>query len=144
MKKRSNYSNKKAKNIRLKLSKYSRRRTLSFYKQGDFIDLCRGPHVPSTGKIKAFKLTKLAGAYWRGDSKNEMLQRIYGTAWANKKDLDAYLHRFEEAEKRDHRKLGKRFDLFHLQDEAPGMVFWHPKGWALYQAIEQYIAIGIK
>lgn len=112
---------------------------LSFYQQGDFIDLCRGPHVPSTGKIKAFKLTKVAGAYWRGDAKNEMLQRIYGTAWANKKDLDAYLHRIEEAEKRDHRKLAKKFDLFHIQEKAPGMVFWHPKGWAIYQAIEQYI-----
>jgi len=112
---------------------------LSFYQQGDFVDLCRGPHVPSTGKIKAFKLMKVAGAYWRGDSKNEMLQRIYGTAWANKKDLEAYLYRLEEAEKRDHRKLAKKFDLFHLQEEAPGMVFWHPKGWAIYQAIEQYI-----
>ncbi len=112
---------------------------LSFYQQGDFIDLCRGPHVPSTGKIKVFKLMKVAGAYWRGDSKNEMLQRIYGTAWASKKDLDAYLHRLEEAEKRDHRKLAKKFDLFHLQEEAPGMVFWHPKGWAIYQIIEQYI-----
>ncbi len=112
---------------------------LSFYQQGDFVDLCRGPHVPSTGKIKAFKLMKLAGAYWRGDSKNEMLQRIYGTAWANKKDLDAYLYRLEEAEKRDHRKLAKKFDLFHLQEEAPGMVFWHPKGWAIYQAVEQHI-----
>lgn len=112
---------------------------LTFYQEGDFIDLCRGPHVPSTGKIKAFKLTKLAGAYWRGDSKNEMLQRVYGTAWANKKDLDAYLHRIEEAEKRDHRKLGKRFDLFHQQEEAPGMVFWHPKGWTLYQQIVGYM-----
>lgn len=112
---------------------------LSFYQQGDFIDLCRGPHIPSTGKVKAFKLTKVAGAYWRGDPKNPMLQRIYGTAWANKKDLDGYLFRIEEAEKRDHRKLGKKFDLFHLQEEAPGMVFWHPKGWAIYQVIEQYI-----
>lgn len=112
---------------------------LTFYQEGDFIDLCRGPHVPSTGKIKAFKLTKLAGAYWRGDSKNEMLQRVYGTAWANKKDLDAYLHRIEEAEKRDHRKLGKRFDLFHQQEEAPGMVFWHPKGWTVYQQIVGYM-----
>ena len=112
---------------------------ISFYKQGDFVDLCRGPHVPSTGKIKVFKLTKLAGAYWRGDSKNEMLQRVYGTAWAGKKDLDAYLHRIEEAEKRDHRKLAKKLDLFHLQEEAPGMVFWHPHGWTLYQVIEQYI-----
>ena len=112
---------------------------LSFYSQGDFIDLCRGPHVPNTSKIKAFKLTKVAGAYWRGDAKNAMLQRIYGTAWANKKDLDAYLIRLEEAEKRDHRKLAKRFDLFHMQEEAPGMVFWHPKGWALYQVVEQYM-----
>jgi len=112
---------------------------LSFYQQGDFIDLCRGPHVPSTGKIKIFKLMKVAGAYWRGDAKNEMLQRIYGTAWATQKDLDQYLHRLEEAEKRDHRKLAKKLDLFHLQEEAPGMVFWHPKGWAIYQAVEQYI-----
>ncbi len=112
---------------------------LSLYKQGDFIDLCRGPHVPSTGKIKAFKLMKLAGAYWRGDSKNEMLQRVYGTAWANKKDLKAYLHRLEEAEKRDHRRLGKQLNLFHTQEEAPGMVFWHDKGWIIYQQIEQYI-----
>ncbi|MDP1681987.1 MAG: threonine--tRNA ligase [Burkholderiales bacterium] len=112
---------------------------LSLYKQGDFIDLCRGPHVPSTGKLKVFKLMKIAGAYWRGDSKNEMLQRVYGTAWAKKEDLDAYLYRLEEAEKRDHRKLGKQLDLFHLQDEAPGMVFWHPKGWVIWQQIEQYI-----
>jgi len=112
---------------------------LSFYKQGDFIDLCRGPHLPSTGKMGAFKLTKVAGAYWRGDSNNEMLQRIYGTAWADKKALKAYLHRLEEAEKRDHRKLGKRLDLFHTQEEAPGMVFWHPKGWQIWQIIEQYI-----
>ncbi|MBP9764044.1 MAG: threonine--tRNA ligase [Gammaproteobacteria bacterium] len=112
---------------------------LSFYQQGDFIDLCRGPHVPNTGKIKVFKLMKIAGAYWRGDSKNEMLQRIYGTAWTSKKDLDAYLHQLEEAEKRDHRKLAKKFDLFHFQEEAPGMVFWHPKGWAVYQAVEQYM-----
>lgn len=112
---------------------------LSFYQQGDFIDLCRGPHVPSTGKIKAFKLLKVAGAYWRGDAKNEMLQRIYGTAWANKKDLEDYLRRIEEAEKRDHRKLAKRLDLFHIQEEAPGMVFWHPKGFTLYQIIEQYL-----
>ncbi len=112
---------------------------LSLYQQGDFIDLCRGPHVPSTGKIKAFKLMKLAGAYWRGDSNNEMLQRIYGTAWTNKKDLKAYLHRLEEAEKRDHRKLGKKLDLFHMQEEAPGMVFWHEKGWIIYQEVEQYI-----
>jgi len=112
---------------------------LSFYSQGDFIDLCRGPHVPSTGHIKAFKLMKVAGAYWRGDSNNEMLQRIYGTAWSDKKELKAYLHRLEEAEKRDHRKLGKQLNLFHLQEEAPGMVFWHPNGWTLYQNIESYM-----
>ncbi len=112
---------------------------LSFYSQGDFIDLCRGPHVPSTGHIKAFKLMKVAGAYWRGDSNNEMLQRIYGTAWGDKKELKAYLHRLEEAEKRDHRKLGKQLNLFHLQEEAPGMVFWHPNGWTLYQNIESYM-----
>ena len=112
---------------------------VSLYSEGEFTDLCRGPHVPSTGKLKAFKLMKVAGAYWRGDSKNEMLQRIYGTAWAKKEDLDAYLHRLEEAEKRDHRKLGKQLDLFHMQDEAPGMVFWHPKGWAVWQVIEQYM-----
>jgi threonyl-tRNA synthetase len=112
---------------------------ISLYSEGKFTDLCRGPHVPSTGKLKIFKLTKLAGAYWRGDSRNEMLQRIYGTAWAKKEDLDAYLHRIEEAEKRDHRKLGRQLDLFHLQDEAPGMVFWHPKGWTLWQQVEQYM-----
>lgn len=112
---------------------------LSLYRQGDFIDLCRGPHVPSTGHLKAIKLTKIAGAYWRGDSNREMLQRIYGTAWRDKKDLKAYLHRMEEAEKRDHRKIGKQLDLFHLQEEAPGMVFWHPKGWAIYQSIERYM-----
>jgi threonyl-tRNA synthetase len=112
---------------------------ISLYRQGDFIDLCRGPHVPSTGKLKAFKLMKVAGAYWRGDSRNEMLQRIYGTAWADPQDLKAYLHRLEEAEKRDHRKLAKNFDLLHIQEEAPGMVFWHPKGWIIYQTIEQYI-----
>jgi threonyl-tRNA synthetase len=112
---------------------------LSFYQQGDFIDLCRGPHVPSTGKIKAFKLMKVAGAYWRGDAKNEMLQRIYGTAWSHQKDLDAYLYRLEEAEKRDHRKIAKKLSLFHLQEEAPGMVFWHPKGWTVYKIIEEYI-----
>ena len=112
---------------------------LSLYQQGDFIDLCRGPHVPSTGKLKAFKLTKNAGAYWRGDSNNEMLQRVYGTAWANKKDLAAYLHRVEEAEKRDHRKLAKKMDLFHIQPEAPGLVFWHPNGWSIYQTVRQYI-----
>ncbi|MCL4801174.1 MAG: threonine--tRNA ligase [Burkholderiales bacterium] len=112
---------------------------ISLYREGDFIDLCRGPHVPSTGRLKVFKLMKVAGAYWRGDSKNEMLQRIYGTAWAKKEDQDAYLHMLEEAEKRDHRKLGRALDLFHVQDEAPGMVFWHPKGWALWQAVEQYM-----
>lgn len=112
---------------------------LSLYRQGDFTDLCRGPHVPSTGKLKAFKLMKLAGAYWRGDSRNEMLQRIYGTAWRDKKELQAYLHRLEEAEKRDHRKIGKQLDLFHTQEEAPGMIFWHPNGWTIYQEVEQYI-----
>ena len=112
---------------------------VSLYTEGDFTDLCRGPHVPSTGKLKVFKLMKLAGAYWRGDSRNEMLQRIYGTAWAKKEDQDAYLHMLEEAEKRDHRKLGKHLDLFHLQDEAPGMVFWHPKGWSIWQQVEQYL-----
>jgi threonyl-tRNA synthetase len=112
---------------------------ISLYREGSFIDLCRGPHVPSTGKLRAFKLMKVAGAYWRGDSNNEMLQRIYGTAWASQKDLDAYLHMLEEAEKRDHRKLGKELDLFHLQDNAPGMVFWHPKGWVLWQQVEQYM-----
>ncbi len=110
---------------------------ISLYTEGKFTDLCRGPHVPSTGKLKAFKLTKLAGAYWRGDSRNEMLQRIYGTAWAKKEDLEQYLHRLEEAERRDHRKLGRQLDLFHLQDEAPGMVFWHPKGWTVWQQVEQ-------
>ena len=112
---------------------------IGLYREGAFVDLCRGPHVPSTGKLKVFKLMKLAGAYWRGDSKNEMLQRIYGTAWAKKEDQDAYLHMLEEADKRDHRKLGKQLDLFHLQDDAPGMVFWHPKGWALWQQVEQYM-----
>lgn len=112
---------------------------LSFYSQGQFTDLCRGPHVPSTGKLQAFKLMKVAGAYWRGDSKNKMLQRIYGTCWATKQDLKDYLHRLEEAEKRDHRKIGKRLDLFHTQEEAPGMVFWHPNGWTLYQVLEQYM-----
>ncbi len=112
---------------------------LSFYRQGEFIDLCRGPHVPETGKFKAFKLTSVAGAYWRGDAKNEMLQRIYGTAWGDKKALDQYLQRLEEAEKRDHRKIGKKLELFHFQEEAPGMVFWHPKGWAIYQAIQSYM-----
>jgi len=112
---------------------------LSLYTQGDFTDLCRGPHVPSTSKIKAFKLMKIAGAYWRGNSDNEMLQRIYGTAWNDKQDLADYLHRLEEAEKRDHRKLGKTLDFFHTQEEAPGMVFWHEKGWTIYQQVEQYI-----
>jgi len=112
---------------------------VSMYTEGKFTDLCRGPHVPSTGKLKAFKLMKLAGAYWRGDSKNEMLQRIYGTAWAKKEELDAYLHQIEEAEKRDHRKLGKQLELFHMQDSSPGMVFWHPKGWTLWQEVEQYM-----
>ena len=113
---------------------------LSLYKQGDFIDLCRGPHVPSTSKLKVFKLMKLAGAYWRGDSNNEMLQRIYGTCWRNKKELDEYLLRLEEAEKRDHRKLGKEMDLFHFREESPGGVFWHYKGWTLYQLIVQYMS----
>ncbi|RDI48835.1 threonine--tRNA ligase [Aquicella lusitana] len=113
---------------------------LTIYQQGDFADLCRGPHVPSTGMLKAFKLTKLSGAYWRGDSNNEMLQRIYGTAWKDKKALDEYLKNLEEAEKRDHRKLAKSMDLFHMQEEAPGMVFWHPNGWTIYQAIKSYIS----
>ena len=112
---------------------------VSLYSEGSFTDLCRGPHVPSTGKLKVFKLMKLAGAYWRGDSKNEMLQRIYGTAWAKKEDQEQYLNMLEEAEKRDHRKIGKQLDLFHMQDEAPGMVFWHPKGWAIWQQVEQYM-----
>jgi threonyl-tRNA synthetase len=112
---------------------------ISLYREGDFVDLCRGPHVPSTGKLKVFKLMKVAGAYWRGDHRNEMLQRVYGTAWARKEDLDAYLHQIEEAERRDHRKLGKALDLFHMQDNAPGMVFWHPKGWTIWQQVEQYL-----
>jgi threonyl-tRNA synthetase len=112
---------------------------VSLYAEGSFTDLCRGPHVPSTGKLKVFKVMKVAGAYWRGDSKNEMLQRIYGTAWAKKEDQEAYLHMLEEAEKRDHRKLGKQLDLFHMQEEAPGMVFWHPKGWTIWQQVEQYM-----
>src|SRR5687768_1966937 len=112
---------------------------ISLYRQNGFVDLCRGPHVPSTGKLKVFKLMKVAGAYWRGDPKNEMLQRIYGTAWVRKEDQDAYLHRLEEADKRDHRKLGRSLDLFHMQDEAPGMVFWHPKGWMIWQQVEQYM-----
>ena len=112
---------------------------LSLYSQGEFTDLCRGPHVPNTGKLRAFKLMKVAGAYWRGDSNNAMLSRIYGTAWLNDKDLKAYLHQLEEAEKRDHRKIGKQLDLFHQQEEGPGMVFWHPKGWAIWQQVEQYM-----
>jgi threonyl-tRNA synthetase len=112
---------------------------ISLYGQGNWVDLCRGPHVPSTGKLKAFKLTKVAGAYWRGDSRNEMLQRIYGTAWPDKKQLEAYLHRLEEAEKRDHRRIGRELDLFHLQEEAPGAVFWHPKGWTVFQALIAYM-----
>ena len=113
--------------------------TISLYRQGEFVDLCRGPHVPATGKLGVFKLTKVAGAYWRGDHNNEMLQRIYGTAWANKKDLKAYLHRIEEAEKRDHRKLNKKLDLFHFSDDAPGSVFWHPKGWTLFLQLLDYM-----
>ncbi len=112
---------------------------VSLYSEGNFTDLCRGPHVPNTGKLKAFKLMKLAGAYWRGDSNNEMLQRVYGTAWRNKEELDAYLFQLEEAEKRDHRKLGKQLDYFHMQDDAPGMVFWHPRGWSIWQEVEQYM-----
>ena len=113
---------------------------ISLYRQGQFIDLCRGPHAPSTGKVgTAFKLTKVAGAYWRGDAKNEMLQRIYGTAWASEKDLKNYLTMLEEAEKRDHRKLGKELDLFHIEEHTPGMIFWHDKGWTLYRTIENYI-----
>ncbi len=112
---------------------------VSLYSEGKFTDLCRGPHVPSTGKLKVFKLMKVAGAYWRGDSKNEMLQRIYGTAWTKKEDQEAYLHMLEEAEKRDHRKLGRQLDLFHFQDEAPGLIFWHPKGWTIWQQVEQYM-----
>lgn len=112
---------------------------VSLYAEGKFTDLCRGPHVPSTGKLKVFKLMKVAGAYWRGDSKNEMLQRIYGTAWTKKEDLEQYLHMLEEAEKRDHRKLGKQLDLFHFQEEAPGLIFWHPKGWSIWQQVEQYM-----
>ncbi|WIM05659.1 MAG: threonine--tRNA ligase [Candidatus Nitricoxidivorans perseverans] len=112
---------------------------VSLYREGDFVDLCRGPHVPSTGRLKVFKLMKVAGAYWRGDSKNEMLQRIYGTAWAKKDELDAYLHMLEEAEKRDHRKLGQHLDLFHFQEEAPGAVFWHPHGWRLFQDLINYM-----
>ena len=113
--------------------------SITLYREGEFVDLCRGPHVPSTGKLKVFKLMKVAGAYWRGDSKNEMLQRIYGTAWGSKEEQDAYLHMLEEAEKRDHRRLGRHLDFFHVQEEAPGMVFWHPKGWTLWQDVEQYM-----
>ena len=112
---------------------------VSLYSEGGFTDLCRGPHVPSTSKLKVFKLMKVAGAYWRGDSKNEMLQRIYGTAWLKQEDQDAYLHMLAEAEKRDHRRLAKQLDLFHFQDEAPGLVFWHPKGWSIWQELEQYM-----
>jgi threonyl-tRNA synthetase len=112
---------------------------ISLYQQGEFVDLCRGPHVPSTGRLKVFKLMRLAGAYWRGDSKNEMLQRVYGTAWAKKEDQDAYLKMLEEAERRDHRRLGTQLDLFHMEEDAPGMVFWHPKGWMLWQVVEQYM-----
>ncbi|KAF3998038.1 threonine--tRNA ligase [Glaciimonas immobilis] len=112
---------------------------VSLYTEGNFTDLCRGPHVPSTGKLKVFKLMKLAGAYWRGDAKNEMLQRVYGTAWAKKEDQEAYLHMLEEAEKRDHRKLGRALDLFHMQEEAPGLIFWHPKGWTIWQQVEQFM-----
>jgi threonyl-tRNA synthetase len=112
---------------------------ISLYGQGDWVDLCRGPHVPSTGKLRAFKLMKLAGAYWRGDSRNEMLQRIYGTAWPDQKQLDAYLHRLEEAERRDHRRIGRELDLFHMQEEAPGAVFWHPRGWQIFQTLISYM-----
>ena len=113
--------------------------TITLYREGNFVDLCRGPHVPATGKLKVFKLMRVAGAYWRGDSRNEMLQRIYGTAWASKEEQDAYLHMLEEAEKRDHRRLGTQLDLFHVQEEAPGQVFWHPKGWTIWQQVEQYM-----
>ncbi|MDE2256658.1 MAG: TGS domain-containing protein, partial [Xanthomonadaceae bacterium] len=112
---------------------------ISLYGQGEWVDLCRGPHVPNTSKLRAFKLMKVAGAYWRGDAKNEMLQRVYGTAWLNDKDLKAYLTQIEEAEKRDHRKLARQLDLFHLQEEAPGLIFWHPKGWSIWQVVEQYM-----
>ncbi|HSI44557.1 MAG TPA: threonine--tRNA ligase [Methylophilus sp.] len=117
---------------------------VSLYGEGNFTDLCRGPHVPNTGKLKAFKLMKLAGAYWRGDSNNEMLQRVYGTAWRNKDELEAYLHMLEEAEKRDHRKLGKQLDFYHMQEDAPGMVFWHPRGWVIWQEVEQYMRAKFK
>jgi threonyl-tRNA synthetase len=121
------------------ISSIPEKETISLYGQGDWIDLCRGPHVPSTGKLKTFKLMRVAGAYWRGDSKNEMLQRIYGTAWAKKEDQDAYLKMLDEAEKRDHRRLGTQLDLFHIEEHAPGLVFWHPKGWAIWQQVEQYM-----
>ena len=121
------------------ISSIPEKETISLYGQGDWIDLCRGPHVPSTGKLKVFKLMRVAGAYWRGDHRNEMLQRIYGTAWGKKEDQDAYLKMLEEAEKRDHRRLGTQLDLFHMQEEAPGLVFWHPKGFVLWQAVEQYM-----
>lgn len=117
---------------------------VSLYSEGNFTDLCRGPHVPNTGKLKAFKLMKLAGAYWRGDSNNEMLQRVYGTAWRNKEELESYLHMLEEAEKRDHRKLGKQLDFYHMQEDAPGMVFWHPRGWVIWQEVEQYMRAKFK
>ena len=117
---------------------------MSLYRQGEFVDLCRGPHIPNTAKLRVFKLMKVAGAYWRGDPRNEMLQRIYGTAWARKEDLDGYLHLLEEAEKRDHRKLARQLGLFHLQDEAPGMVFWHPNGWTVWQEIEQYLRVVLR
>lgn len=113
--------------------------TISLYRQGEFVDLCRGPHVPSTGKLPIFKLTKVAGAYWRGDNNNEMLQRIYGTAWANKKELKGYINRLAEAEKRDHRKINKKLDLYHMQEEAQGSIFWHPKGWSIYNTIEKFM-----
>ena len=114
-------------------------KAMGLYYHQEYVDMCRGPHVPNTRFLKAFKLTRVSGAYWRGDSKNEQLQRIYGTAWADKKQLAAYVKRIEEAEKRDHRKLGKQLDLFHMQEEAPGLVFWHPKGWQIWQAVEQYM-----
>ncbi len=132
------------KNIKQKLlTAIPEEEVLSLYQQGDFIDLCRGPHVPSTGKLKVFKLTQVAGAYWRGDAKNEMLQRIYGTAWTDKKSLEDYLYRLEEAEKRDHRKLGKTLDLFHIQEEAPGMVFWHPNGWTIISRLLNNIFVHV-
>ena len=112
---------------------------ITIYKQGEWMDLCRGPHVPSTGKLQAFKLTKVAGAYWRGDANNQQLQRIYGTAWANKKQLKAYLNRIAEAEKRDHRKLGRQLELFHFSEDAPGSVFWHPRGWTLFRQLLEYM-----